>query len=262
MNRVWDHTRHDGTDQVAILALADWADDDGVCWYKNKRIGERIRRDERTVKRIMNKLRRSGEVFAPPNPGAGNRTLKFVCVGMTEDAIRDVLIRRFEMTEIEARANARRIISNQKGDTNDTNKGDSFVTNKGDIYGKKGDTNDTQKVTPMTPIKVTSMTPPINDPPDQPPLIHHDPPPLPEQNSGSGGDVREILEAAGVDEWKIIELLKLSHITADYVTAVFDGDSPNLKTALWRMERNASPNRDKKRSRSRIPPEYRDIIKT
>jgi hypothetical protein len=137
-NRVWEHSRQDGTNLIALLALADWADADGICWYANDRIAQRVRREERTVTRILNKLRKSGEVFAPPEYGAGRKTLKFVTVGLSEAELVEVLIRRFGMTPIEATAHALKVLKAQA-------KGKKPVTDdgfKGDKSAQKGVTDD------------------------------------------------------------------------------------------------------------------------
>ncbi|MFO7679258.1 MAG: hypothetical protein R6X34_04345, partial [Chloroflexota bacterium] len=140
MSRVWDCSRQDGTNLNAMLALADWSDEDGICWYSNARLGQRVRRNERSVTRIMGALRESGELFAPPERGAGKKTLKFVCIGMSQEAIQDVLERRFELTPMEALIEAKRILGRQKPVINDgliqekPDKNDGFVQEKPDNH--------------------------------------------------------------------------------------------------------------------------------
>jgi len=70
-NRVWEHSRQDGTNLIALLALADWADADGICWYANDRIAQRVRREERTVTRILFSTNCAKAVKSLPRPSTG-----------------------------------------------------------------------------------------------------------------------------------------------------------------------------------------------
>lgn len=193
-NRVWNSSRQDGTNLIAMLALADWADADGICWYSNEKIADRVRREERTVTRILNKLRKAGEIYAPPEYGAGRKTLKFVTVGLPEETMIEVLIRRFDMTPIEASATAKKIVKCQmkgqlleekpvtcdglKGDksaekpvTDDTFNGkkpDTDDGNKPDISRKKGDISDQKPDIAMSPDPIDPFDP-SEDPTDYPP---------------------------------------------------------------------------------------------
>lgn len=163
-NRVWEHSRQDGTNLIALLALADWADADGICWYANDRIAQRVRREERTVTRILNRLRQSGEVFAPPEYGAGRKTLKFVTVGLSEAELVEVLIRRFGMTPIEATAHALKVLKAQA-------RGKKPVTDdgfKGDKSRKKGDKSRQKPVIAVSPDPYDPYDPSV-DPEEDPP---------------------------------------------------------------------------------------------
>lgn len=62
MTRVWDHSRHSGAALLLLLALADSANEDGVCWPSLRRLGERTRLPERSVVRVMHRLVESGEL--------------------------------------------------------------------------------------------------------------------------------------------------------------------------------------------------------
>ncbi len=271
-NRVWEHSKQDGTNLIAMLALADWADVDGICWYSNERIAERVRREERTVTRLLNKLRKSGEIFAPPEYGAGRKTLKFVTVGLSEHELVDVLARRFGMTPIEAKATALKILKAQaKGNkpvTDDGNKGDisaqkpvtddTFhenkpVTDDGNkpvISRKKGDISRKKPVTAMSPDPNDPFDPPTN-PTDQLPLL--------DAGGGGGGELERILKKAGIGEPKLSTLLGLAYITPEYARGHL-ARAPSVALAIWRMEQHwelPEPERPK----SYIPPELEGIIK-
>lgn len=112
-SRVWDYSNLEGTNLNAMLSLADWADDDGISWYDNERLAQRIRRKPRQITRIMDKLREAGEIYAPPQFGRGKKNLKFVCIGLPLETIQDVLARRFKLSALEANAAARDILERQ-----------------------------------------------------------------------------------------------------------------------------------------------------
>jgi hypothetical protein len=58
MSRVWDYAPEDigGSELLVLLALADFAGDDGICWPSVKTIARKSRISERQVKRILHRL--------------------------------------------------------------------------------------------------------------------------------------------------------------------------------------------------------------
>ena len=63
MTHVWENSRHEGTELLAELSLADWSNDDGVCWPKLPRIAKRVRVKERQATNIIHKLEAVGTLF-------------------------------------------------------------------------------------------------------------------------------------------------------------------------------------------------------
>lgn len=95
MSRVWDSNRQSGTDLVILLALADRASEDGVCWPSLEALAERARlADTRHVRRILRKLEQQGDIHTIPGAGRGNTSLYLVCIGMTDQEIVTVLVKR------------------------------------------------------------------------------------------------------------------------------------------------------------------------
>ena len=110
MSRVWDSNRQSGTDLVILLALADRASEDGVCWPSLEALAERARlADTRHVRRILRKLEQQGEIYTIPGAGRGNTSLYLVCVGMTDQEIATVLIKRCNVPMGEAMRAAEQI---------------------------------------------------------------------------------------------------------------------------------------------------------
>ncbi|MCC6946022.1 MAG: helix-turn-helix domain-containing protein [Thermomicrobiales bacterium] len=48
------------TERLVLISLAEWADDDGVCWYSQDRIAERVEVSRRQVIRLIDKLESKG----------------------------------------------------------------------------------------------------------------------------------------------------------------------------------------------------------
>lgn len=62
MNNVWSHCRLDGTHLIAMLALADWSNDQGECDPSYNQLAKKIRRTPRQTRRIVARLIDLGEI--------------------------------------------------------------------------------------------------------------------------------------------------------------------------------------------------------
>lgn len=73
MSWVWDHSNAAGAELLLLLAIADQANDDGRdAWPSIKTLAQRTRLDERTVRRVLKRLARSGHIIV--RPGGGRRS--------------------------------------------------------------------------------------------------------------------------------------------------------------------------------------------
>lgn len=73
MSWVWDHSDASGSELLLLLAIADQANDDGRdAWPSIKTLAQRTRLDERTVRRVLKRLARSGHIIV--RPGGGRRS--------------------------------------------------------------------------------------------------------------------------------------------------------------------------------------------
>jgi hypothetical protein len=72
-SEVWRRSRHKSGNLLVLLALADHADDRGVCWPGISLLAREARLSERHIRRCISLLIASGEVEALPNraPGGG-----------------------------------------------------------------------------------------------------------------------------------------------------------------------------------------------
>jgi len=59
---VWHHSKHKGTALLLVLALADQANDEGVCWPSVQTLAHKTRLSERSVQNLLPEVLGSGEV--------------------------------------------------------------------------------------------------------------------------------------------------------------------------------------------------------
>lgn len=71
LSKVWDGYPGGGTELLALLALADWSDDEGRCFPSIKSIAKKIRLKERQAQRAVNKLINDGFVKVLSNKFGG-----------------------------------------------------------------------------------------------------------------------------------------------------------------------------------------------
>ena len=97
LTAVWDYSKHKGTALLALLSLADRADDDGFCWPSHADTAQRSRVFRSYIVSIMKKLTGSGEVYEHKRPGKTSQYL--VLVGQIDSEIELGLKRRFDYDE-------------------------------------------------------------------------------------------------------------------------------------------------------------------
>lgn len=70
---VWKHSTTKGNDRLVLLALADIADDAGVCWPSVSHIASKTLLHEQTVRTRLKALKAAGELAWEDRPGTSNR---------------------------------------------------------------------------------------------------------------------------------------------------------------------------------------------
>lgn len=83
MNRVWDISTARKTALLAMLALADMADDNGISWPGQDTIAHRARTTRRTILSIVQERTTAGELAYIARPGKSHAYC--MLVGLTED---------------------------------------------------------------------------------------------------------------------------------------------------------------------------------
>lgn len=97
MNRVWSDSKQKGSALLLMLALADYAADDGYCWPKTDTLADKIRMSTRTVYRLIDAIEQDGELYVVRK----NRNNRYVItLSMTREELIEVLKTRKEDSAI------------------------------------------------------------------------------------------------------------------------------------------------------------------
>lgn len=112
MSRVWADSKASESSLLVMLALADRADEEGVCWPGLEWIGKKARiKDERHIRRILRRQEDAGELYVSTGQGRGKTSLYLVCIGLEEEELSRILVKRFEMPVSEAISTAKAIVA-------------------------------------------------------------------------------------------------------------------------------------------------------
>jgi len=75
MTRAWDRSSQQGTALLLLLALADFANDEGTCWPSVKTLARKCRLGKRQTQNLLGKLEEEGEISRlDMGGGRGNTT--------------------------------------------------------------------------------------------------------------------------------------------------------------------------------------------
>jgi Helix-turn-helix domain len=81
MSRVWEGSRQSGGALLVLLAIADFADDDGLAFPSIGTLARKARLSERQVQRVLAELAAAGELVVRPGAGRQGAHLFRVTVG-------------------------------------------------------------------------------------------------------------------------------------------------------------------------------------
>ncbi len=81
MSRVWDESIHNGTALLLLLAIADHANDDGLCWPSVATLAAKARVQERQAQNLIAQLEASGELVVRRGHGRRNTSIYVVAIG-------------------------------------------------------------------------------------------------------------------------------------------------------------------------------------
>lgn len=138
INRVWEKSTHGGPQLLLLLALADHADIDGVCWPGHPKLAKKTRVTPRQAIRLSKQLEDSGEIFILKGGGRSISNSYLITIGLTEDEIQTRLVKhpRFGLSVQEAAIATKEIMSRLTPNTSPENSDTdvTFSTRKGDTH--------------------------------------------------------------------------------------------------------------------------------
>jgi hypothetical protein len=86
MARVWEKSTQKGSRLLLLLAVADYADDNGFAWPGIEKLAEKTRMSPRQTMRLVEHARKDGELIVVKRRAKGN--LYIVTPGLTEEQLR------------------------------------------------------------------------------------------------------------------------------------------------------------------------------
>lgn len=141
MTQVWENSQHKNAQLLMMLALADHANESGICYPGFNKLAQKTRVKPRQAKRVIKDLEKSGEVYINHGGGRHQTNKYFITLGKTADKIKTILVREFELNLTEAEIISAEIINklSQNSVIDDT----LSETQNGVIEGQNSVTDDT-----------------------------------------------------------------------------------------------------------------------
>ena len=102
MTAVWEDSQHEGGALLLLLALADHAKDNGVCWPGYESLAHKSRASRRNLPRLIQKVTDSGEVWAI-NRRRHQSNLYVVTPGLDLDGLLSAVEQVLEMGAVSTR---------------------------------------------------------------------------------------------------------------------------------------------------------------
>lgn len=85
MTRVWEHAQYKESTLLLLLALADYADDNGICWPDIPSLALKARISERRATDIIKTLETEGAILFSRGGGRGKRSRYAVLIGLDDE---------------------------------------------------------------------------------------------------------------------------------------------------------------------------------
>ncbi len=283
---VWSNSRETGTHLLMLLAIADHANDDGICWPSIARLAQRARVKERQAQYIIKQLEESGAIEIRRGVGRNNTSV-YIVKGATNCTISDIekvqyiaradtgkgAVQRAEKVQSSAEKGAVAIAPDPSLEpSTDPSLEPSVVV---DVAGGMRPAKDLSSRDKRRKPKPETYTSDVSDADPSPPFR---PPPVPEESAVAevllgaaicANDEQARLDAAGLlveypSEWIVRAALQTAERS--------DVKNPHaylLKTlSNWQREKGPRPARvnpggestEASRRAKYIPEEYSDII--
>ena len=219
MDRVWKNSTQSGGKLLLLLAIADFANDDGMAFPGIDTLAEKTRQSRRTVQRQLTELETDQEIAIEPGTGRSNTNTYWVLAGLDPN-LRQKHIQHCQSLKGDNltpfNQQIKGDISGLKGDISGNKRVTSDAKNdvKGDISGLKGDTAMTPE--PLLTIKDNRHISNRQEPSDL---------------------YKKIIEHFSIDltpeNKKIVAMLKKCRPRAENSTLVLQSQNPEEFAWLW-----------------------------
>jgi hypothetical protein len=196
MTRVWDHAQAEGGALLALLALADFTDDEGYCWPKVPEIARKARLSERGTYDVLASLEATGEIARFAGGGRGRAATYVILSGLLDtertERVRGLQGKSEQRVQKMQGLRAKRVQSSQ-GFRQET----LHAATRNPANGRTSDGPPTGVLTPKTeakPILIRHADPSCSEsttplPPETP---------TPSAGGGGGGDLSIVTKPAAI----------------------------------------------------------------
>lgn len=128
MSRVWDKSAQKGSALILLLALADFSNDEGICWPSVETLAHKARITSRQAQNLIGALEASGELYCAKSVGRTNTSRYYVATGASQDivdkTIKGEIFSSFKLSE----ADRKRCNSEQEKVKNRVKKGEIAIS--------------------------------------------------------------------------------------------------------------------------------------
>jgi hypothetical protein len=236
MMRVWEHSQMRGAARCLLLALADFANDDGICWPGTANLAAKIRESDDYTATLIKKCIDAGELAHAAGRGRGHKTRFAVLCGLDTKAqnhLKGALQKGYSSTPF-TKGVSQSPFSEKRGTTKgvlESGKRGTFPDTKHPLFtaAERGETTIDEK------------------------LIHHDPgdhdhthersvptsPPTraPERTGGDGdGRTLAFLESEGIGAASEFAHLPYEATRRDYAARIAAGQTRAIIVKAWRRD--------------------------
>lgn len=101
MSKIWDESKEHGPRLLTLLALADFANDEGIAWPSMSTLAHKIRVQRRAAQKLCAALMQDGELYYSEARGRGHSNLFCVIAGIETEQIEDSLKEHFHLSKQE-----------------------------------------------------------------------------------------------------------------------------------------------------------------
>jgi hypothetical protein len=186
MTRVWKYSQQRGSALLVQLALADYANEQGVAWPKQSNLAQKARITPRQTRDLLRYLEGIGEVYMTPGCGRSKPSYYAILTALSDQEISAILIEWFDKTAEESAQITASILQKRK-QTSANAKSGNPASEKAEIQRQKKRKSSVEKRAESGSGLPSPRSDPSLDPSLDPSYIDSTPPIPPANHSISFG---------------------------------------------------------------------------